>query len=977
MLKEVDVAYIHAAVPCGTASRARDKPIPSKFLRAGAPQPRPLRSEKWPRGLPGLSSNEEMRVKMANEIYDFVCLLFIEYHHKLLWTLENPFNSYFWMVDTAVLLAQLPGVSFAKFQQCMHGGQRPVWRKWLSNFPEITGLNAECDGAHEHLPFRIQNVSGEWRFSTAEEAEYPRKLCNTVANIVVQKLIGKGYAPAPPELLYEGLSNVQLKLVTRATTGKFIRGKRLPQIISEFGSVEPTFIPSPEVGQNVETGDVHGKVLRLISGGEDGAENQDNCAVGVFRTPQEFATDISKIPHPMDQPPNLQNILIDNIAWNLEHTAVEISTFRLGKIREIRELAAGLRCRNDELLSQVPPRAKAIATGKNIALLEYYIKKLNWPDDRLIQDLLQGFHLSGTMSPSGIFPQKVKLATVSSGQLRSSAKWCRRAIISKVASAEHDDMESKLWEQMQSECDKKWCRGPFTESQVTTQVGNDDWLCNRRFGLQQKTKVRDIDDYTEAGPNDSITTVDKLELHDIDDAVMILRTIHDAVKSRNPLGEFCITAINGHSVSGKSSSLNNESNLLDWVGKTFDLKAAYKNLFTHDDDRWFTIIVLRDPTSKEARFFLQDALPFGATGSVIAFNRCSKLIWAIACHELRVLWLSYFDDYPALERRDTSCVTDMALRSLFLILGWELSSDESKSKPYSKEFNVLGVVLDMNSLAHGDIVVSNKQDRVQEISEAIGNVLDSGKCMRPMAANLRGRMQYASNQIFGRVALSLLAELSQHQFHSSSPFISVELREALVWFRVLILTERPRTLSLLGERKPVFIFSDGACEGDRFNNVTVGAVLFDAANGTKEMFGCSICKEVVDFWKSDSPDKDQTIAQAEILPAILSRVIWRRYLLHRRVVFCLDNDSARLSLIKGTSASPSSRILIRSNLQAETVSMSFSWYARVPTHSNPGDGPSRLQLIPGPENLFATCVNAPPDDLIIQLAISGTLPAFT
>jgi hypothetical protein len=274
-------------------------------------------------------------------------------------------------------------------------------------------------------------------------------------------------------------------------------------------------------------------------------------------------------------------------------------------------------------------------------------------------------------------------------------------------------------------------------------------------------------------------------------------------------------------------------------------------------------------------------------------------------------------------------------------------------------------------------IAAPSDELIIQLAEAIGKVLDSGKCMRPMAANLRGRMQYASNQIFGRVALSLLAELSQHQFHSSSPFISVELREALVWFRVLILTERPRTLSLLGERKPVFIFSDGACEGDRFNNVTVGAVLFDAANGTKEMFGCSICKEVVDFWKSDSPDKDQTIAQAEILPAILSRVIWRRYLLHRRVVFCLDNDSARLSLIKGTSASPSSRILIRSNLQAETVSMSFSWYARVPTHSNPGDGPSRLQLIPGPENLFATCVNAPPDDLIIQLAISGTLPAFT
>jgi hypothetical protein len=35
------------------------------------------------------------------------------------------------------------------------------------------------------------------------------------------------------------------------------------------------------------------RFLRLIQVGGDGAENQDNRAVGVFRTPQEFAADIS------------------------------------------------------------------------------------------------------------------------------------------------------------------------------------------------------------------------------------------------------------------------------------------------------------------------------------------------------------------------------------------------------------------------------------------------------------------------------------------------------------------------------------------------------------------------------------------------------------------------------------------------------------------------------------------------------------
>lgn len=35
----------------------------------------------------------------------------------------------------------------------------------------------------------------------------------------------------------------------------------------------------------------------------------------------------------------------------------------------------------------------------------------------------------------------------------------------------------------------------------------------------------------------------------------------------------------------------------------------------------------------------------------------------------------------------------------------------------------------------------------------------------------------------------------------------------------------PRSLSVLGETRPVLIFSDGACEGEEFDTVSVGAFL--------------------------------------------------------------------------------------------------------------------------------------------------------
>ena len=55
---------IHAGPPCGTASRARERPIPKALALRGAPQPRPLRSEQYPLGLPNLTDYERQRSRL-------------------------------------------------------------------------------------------------------------------------------------------------------------------------------------------------------------------------------------------------------------------------------------------------------------------------------------------------------------------------------------------------------------------------------------------------------------------------------------------------------------------------------------------------------------------------------------------------------------------------------------------------------------------------------------------------------------------------------------------------------------------------------------------------------------------------------------------------------------------------------------------------------------------------------------------------
>ena len=53
---------------------------------------------------------------------------------------------------------------------------------------------------------------------------------------------------------------------------------------------------------------------------------------------------------------------------------------------------------------------------------------------------------------------------------------------------------------------KGWLRGPLTEAQVSETLGFDDWLCVRRFALEQKDKTRES----------QLMTVDRINMQSLD-----------------------------------------------------------------------------------------------------------------------------------------------------------------------------------------------------------------------------------------------------------------------------------------------------------------------------------------------------------------------------------------------------------------------------------------------------------------------------
>ena len=127
----------------------------------------------------------------------------------------------------------------------------------------------------------------------------------------------------------------------------------------------------------------------------------------------------------------------------------------------------------------------------------------------------------------------------------------------------------------------------------------------------------------------------------------------------------------------------------------------------------------------------------------------------------------------------------------FRILGWELSLD--KSVDYDAMCVILGVQLNLKDAILGIAVISNTEKRraeaLKDIDAALrANALDPKFCER-----LRGRLQFASGQVFGRrpkAALKLLAEHGRQRRWA----LSDVTRHALSQLKRFLLRGKPRPI---------------------------------------------------------------------------------------------------------------------------------------------------------------------------------------
>ena len=164
------ILWVHFAPACGTASRARGRPLP-KLQKLGVKVPQPLRSDEQPMGLDGLGGLDKVKTETANITYENMCLLArICHSFYSAISIENPENSIFWKVPAVLKLLSEIGGFMTVFDNCCHGGTRRKGTSWWANVDWFRQLAIRCDNSHFHEKWTADIVDGKVCFPTHLEA---------------------------------------------------------------------------------------------------------------------------------------------------------------------------------------------------------------------------------------------------------------------------------------------------------------------------------------------------------------------------------------------------------------------------------------------------------------------------------------------------------------------------------------------------------------------------------------------------------------------------------------------------------------------------------------------------------------------------------------------------------------------------------------------------------------------------------------
>ncbi|CAE7783991.1 pol [Symbiodinium sp. CCMP2592] len=364
------------------------------------------------------------------------------------------------------------------------------------------------------------------------------------------------------------------------------------------------------------------------------------------------------------------------------------------------------------------------------------------------------------------------------------------------------------------------------------------------------------------------------------------------------------------------SSAARKKNLNALYGKTADLKGAYRQLVVSDTSLDFSYLAVYDPAEEKPKLFQQLAVPFGSTKAVYFFLRVARALWTILVKGAKIPTTNYFDDFVLLALGGDRNSCSHAFDEVMKLLGWKLSAD--KTTEWNTSFEALGVLFELDQTGSGVLKVRNTEKRRKELTAAIKGFLDKGTMTQKEALQLRGRLQFAQAQFFGRLGRRCLTEVTKHAYTGRSK-LSPMAKERLEEFGKFLDMAQPRLVGQVSCRT-FMILTDAAFETESGTG-GLGGVLLTGSGSALSFFSVPISEQQA---KSMSLQDEHTIIYELEMFGVL---IGLKLLVEKTAAFAesyeqpgavagtgvicyIDNDAARHAYIAGSSKKGVAGILI-------------------------------------------------------------------
>eukprot|EP00438_Fugacium_kawagutii_P031349 Skav215373 [mRNA] locus=scaffold1391:913158:914213:- [translate_table: standard] len=306
-------------------------------------------------------------------------------------------------------------------------------------------------------------------------------------------------------------------------------------------------------------------------------------------------------------------------------------------------------------------------------------------------------------------------------------------------------------------------------------------------------------------------------------------------------------------------------------------------------------------------------------------------------HKLSILATVFYDDFPVFEVKEARRLTTKVLDTFFNLLGWRHAVSGDKATEFSDQVVALGVQYSLEGMAMGKFTVQSKPGRLDKIKALVQQIQQSAAVSKEQAAVLGGLLNFAGGFVMGhsfKPSSRILADCTagrQLKGRDKDDFCNFTL--------TLLDSAKPRDVLASGVDTPGIVYTDGAFEN---GIATWGALLVDKVTGAKQVLHGLVPQVLVKHWLSTVGD--QIICEVEAYAYMIVRWEFRKFLNQRLGICFIDNEAARIGLIKRSSRSLAMFLILAVVSLVEVHFPFAAWVERVPSASNPADWPTRNRV---------------------------------